>query len=239
MSIAPRRRRCLLHAQRPAAPGGLCFQPLAHHDQVRHGPARDSRQREPCALFRLRHGQFQAVRLCLRRGDFRPGGSALYAPQVGIINPSEMSPEKSLEAVVWVAVGGRGTLIGPIIGSVGVNALKSWATRAFPDCGSYILGGLFVLIVLFMPKGIVGIPGQLRNCGSVFEKAGVRAGCARWRSCDDSRRNEDRILSSPPRASTRASTASRRSTISISTWMRANCGRSSARTARARAPFSI
>ncbi len=88
---------------------------------------------------------------------------ALYAPQVGIINPSEMSPEKSLEAVVWVAVGGRGTLIGPIIGSIGVNALKSWATRAFPDLWLIILGGLFVLIVLFMPKGIVGIPSQLRS----------------------------------------------------------------------------
>jgi urea ABC transporter permease protein UrtC len=88
---------------------------------------------------------------------------ALYAPQVGIINPSEMSPEKSLEAVVWVALGGRGTLIGPIIGSIGVNALKSWATRAFPDLWLIILGGLFVLIVLFMPKGIVGIPSQLRS----------------------------------------------------------------------------
>ena len=88
---------------------------------------------------------------------------ALYTPQVGIINPSEMAPEKSLEAVVWVAVGGRGTLIGPIIGSVGVNALKSWATRAYPDLWLIILGGLFVLIVLFMPGGIVGIPAQLRK----------------------------------------------------------------------------
>src|SRR6476620_4374737 len=88
---------------------------------------------------------------------------ALYAPQVGIINPSEMSPEKSLEAVVWVAVGGRGTLVGPIIGSVGVNALKSWATRAYPDLWLIILGGLFVLIVRFMPKGIVGIPGQIQE----------------------------------------------------------------------------
>jgi urea transport system permease protein len=88
---------------------------------------------------------------------------ALYTPQVGIINPSEMSPEKSLEAVVWVAVGGRGTLVGPIIGSVGVNALKSWATRAYPDLWLIILGGLFVLIVLLMPKGIVGMPGQIQE----------------------------------------------------------------------------
>ena len=90
-------------------------------------------------------------------------GGALYVPQVGIINPSEMIPEKSLEAVVWCAVGGRGTLIGPILGAVGVNALKSWATRAFPDLWLIILGGMFILIVLFLPKGIVGLPAQLRG----------------------------------------------------------------------------
>jgi urea ABC transporter permease protein UrtC len=95
---------------------------------------------------------------------------ALYTPQVGIINPSEMSPEKSLEAVVWVAVGGRGTLIGPIIGSVGVNALKSWATRAYPDLWLIILGGLFVLIVLFMPRGIVGIPAQIKELRKRFRR---------------------------------------------------------------------
>ena len=60
-------------------------------------------------------------------------GGMLYVPQVGIINPSEMAPDKSLEAVVWVAVGGRGTLLGPILGAFGVNAFKSWATRAYPD----------------------------------------------------------------------------------------------------------
>ena len=90
-------------------------------------------------------------------------GGALYVPQVGIINPSEMMTEKSLEAVVWVAVGGRGTLFGPIIGAIGVNYLKSWATTEFPDYWLIILGATFVLVVLFMPKGIVGIPGQLRE----------------------------------------------------------------------------
>lgn len=89
-------------------------------------------------------------------------GGALYVPQVGIINPSEMIPEKSLEAVVWVAVGGRGTLLGPIIGAISINALKSWATRAYPDMWLLILGGLFVLVVLLMPKGIVGLPAQIR-----------------------------------------------------------------------------
>lgn len=86
---------------------------------------------------------------------------ALYVPQVGIINPSEMTPDKSLEAVVWVAMGGRGTLVGPVVGAVSVNALKSWATRAYPDLWLIILGGAFVLVVMFMPKGIVGLPGQI------------------------------------------------------------------------------
>lgn len=90
-------------------------------------------------------------------------GGALFVPQVGIINPTEMTPEKSLEAVVWVAVGGRGTLIGPIIGAVSINALKSWATRAYPDLWLILLGGLFVLVVLLMPKGIVGLPAQIRS----------------------------------------------------------------------------
>jgi urea transport system permease protein len=88
---------------------------------------------------------------------------ALYVPQVGIINPSEMAPDKSLEAVVWVAVGGRGTLIGPVLGAIGVNALKSWATRAYPDLWLLILGALFIVVTLFLPKGLVGIPGQLRG----------------------------------------------------------------------------
>ncbi|HYE30989.1 MAG TPA: urea ABC transporter permease subunit UrtC [Methylomirabilota bacterium] len=97
-------------------------------------------------------------------------GGALYVPQVGIINPSEMAPDKSLEAVVWCAVGGRGTLIGPILGAVSVNALKSYATRAFAEQWLYILGGMFIIVVLFMPKGIVGIPGQLQSLLKRFSR---------------------------------------------------------------------
>jgi urea transport system permease protein len=100
-------------------------------------------------------------------------GGALYVPQVGIINPSEMMTEKSLEAVVWVAVGGRGTLIGPIVGAVLVNYLKSWATTKFPDLWLIIMGGSFVLVVLFLPKGIVGIPAQVREI--LARRAGLKA----------------------------------------------------------------
>ena len=75
-----------------------------------------------------------------------------------------MAPEKSLEAVVWCAVGGRGTLIGPILGAVGVNALKSWATRAFPDQWLIILGGLFIRDRLFMPRASSASPHRSRSC---------------------------------------------------------------------------
>jgi urea transport system permease protein len=95
-------------------------------------------------------------------------GGALYVPQVGIINPSEMTPDKSLEAVVWCAVGGRGTLVGPILGAICVNALKSYATRAFPDLWLIILGGLFIFMVLFLPGGLVSIPGRLRGAWQKF-----------------------------------------------------------------------
>lgn len=89
-------------------------------------------------------------------------GGALFVPQVGIINPTEMNTEHSLEAVVWCAVGGRGTLYGPILGAISVNMLKSWATRAYPDWWLIILGVTFILVVLFMPKGLVGLPAQIK-----------------------------------------------------------------------------
>jgi urea transport system permease protein len=95
----------------------------------------------------------------------------LYVPQVGIINPSEMSPDKSLEAVVWVAVGGRGTLVGPIIGAFAVNAMKSWATRAYPDLWLIFLGTMFIIVTVFMPKGIIGLPAQLRG---VYKKLSAK-----------------------------------------------------------------
>lgn len=86
---------------------------------------------------------------------------ALYVPLAGIINPSEMGTDKSLEAVVWVAVGGRGTLFGPILGAFFVNMLKSWATKAYPDYWLIILGGMFVVVVLFLPGGLVSLPARI------------------------------------------------------------------------------
>lgn len=82
---------------------------------------------------------------------------ALYVPQVGIINPSEMSPTNSIEAAVWVALGGRGTLIGPLLGAGLVNGMKSWFTVAFPEYWLFALGFLFIVVTLFLPKGVIGL----------------------------------------------------------------------------------
>jgi urea transport system permease protein len=88
---------------------------------------------------------------------------ALYVPQVGIINPSEMSPANSIEIAIWAAVGGRGTLFGPILGAFAVNGAKSWFTVAYPEYWLYFLGLLFVLVTLLMPRGLMGLAGQLRR----------------------------------------------------------------------------
>jgi len=82
---------------------------------------------------------------------------ALYVPQVGIINPSEFAPINSIEVVIWVAVGGRGTLFGAIAGAVLVNYAKTVFTGAFPEVWLYALGGLFILVTLFLPKGLTGL----------------------------------------------------------------------------------
>ena len=88
---------------------------------------------------------------------------ALYVPQVGIINPGEMSPANSIEIAIWVAVGGRGSLIGPVIGAALVNLFKSFFTVAFPEYWLFFLGALFVGVTLWLPEGVVGLWKRIRN----------------------------------------------------------------------------
>ena len=88
---------------------------------------------------------------------------ALYEPQVGIINPSEMSVGNSIEMAVWTAVGGRASLVGPIIGAFAVNGGKSWLTMAAPEFWLYVLGALFIVVTLFMPGGLIRLPEQIRQ----------------------------------------------------------------------------
>jgi urea transport system permease protein len=82
---------------------------------------------------------------------------ALFVPQVGIINPGEMSPANSIEIAIWVAVGGRGTLVGPLLGAGLINGVKSWFTVSFPEYWLYVLGLLFILVTLWLPRGVVGL----------------------------------------------------------------------------------
>jgi len=88
---------------------------------------------------------------------------ALYVPQVGIINPSEFSPANSIEVAIWVAIGGRGTLIGALIGALLVNGAKTWLTGAAPELWLFALGAMFVVVTLLLPKGIVGLVQQVRD----------------------------------------------------------------------------
>ena len=88
---------------------------------------------------------------------------ALYVPQVGIINPGEMSAANSIEIAVWAAVGGRGTLIGPIVGAFLVNGAKSWLTVTAPEFWLYFLGALFIVVTLYLPNGVIGLWAKLRN----------------------------------------------------------------------------
>ncbi len=88
---------------------------------------------------------------------------ALYVPQIGIINPSEMSPANSIEIAIWAAVGGRATLIGPIVGAFIVNGAKSWLTVAAPEFWLYFLGALFIAVTLFLPNGVVGLVKKIKE----------------------------------------------------------------------------
>jgi len=100
---------------------------------------------------------------------------ALYVPQVGIINPGEFEPSNSIEVVVWTAVGGRATIVGPIVGALLVNAGKSWFTGALPELWLFALGGLFVAVTLFLPNGVVGTWDAWRSEAKARRAASVAA----------------------------------------------------------------
>ena len=114
-------------------------------------------------------------------------GGALYVPQVGIINPSEFAPANSIEAVIWVAVGGRGTLSGAILGAVLVNLGKTVLTGALPGAWLYALGGLFILVTLLLPRGILGtltgrgVAARLPTAGEPQGAAALDARAAEFR----------------------------------------------------------
>lgn len=99
---------------------------------------------------------------------------ALYVPQVGIINPSEFSPANSIEIVVWVALGGRGTLHGAALGAVLVNFAKTYLTGAAPEFWLYFLGALFILVTILLPKGIAGLLGNAPDSWTASSKIGAR-----------------------------------------------------------------
>lgn len=94
-------------------------------------------------------------------------------PQVGGINANEMVPAKSLDVVVWVALGGRGTKFGPVIGAIVVSVIKSYAQVEFPNSWLIILGSIFMFVVLFMPNGLAGLPKQLSPLFERIKKKGT------------------------------------------------------------------
>jgi urea transport system permease protein len=94
-------------------------------------------------------------------------GGALYVPQVGIINPSEFAPGNSIEAVIWVAVGGRGTLSGAILGAVLVNLGKTWFTSVLPEWWLYALGAMFIFVTLLLPRGLMGLVPRRRHAEGI------------------------------------------------------------------------
>jgi urea transport system permease protein len=119
---------------------------------------RDAESRTRFLGYRVEHYKLTAFVLSAVLAGI---AGALYVPQVGIINPGEFTPAKSIEIVVWVAVGGRGTLIGAVIGAIAVNYAKTWFTAAYPELWLFALGALFIVVTVFMPRGLLGVADDL------------------------------------------------------------------------------
>jgi urea transport system permease protein len=126
---------------------------------------RDAESRTRFLGYRVEHYKLAVFTLSAMLAGL---AGALYVPQVGIINPSEFAPANSIEVVIWVAVGGRGTLAGAILGALLVNAGKTWFTGMLPEFWLFALGGLFVFVTLLMPRGLLGAGKDL------WERAGQR-----------------------------------------------------------------
>jgi urea transport system permease protein len=126
---------------------------------------RDAESRTRFLGYRVEHYKLAVFTLSAMLAGV---AGALYVPQVGIINPGEFAPANSIEVVIWVAVGGRGTLAGALLGAVLVNAGKTWFTGVLPEFWLFALGGLFVFVTLFMPRGILGAAKDL------WEQSGQR-----------------------------------------------------------------
>ncbi len=136
----------------------LCFLLCSYVTRTKYGRVltaiRDAESRVRFLGYNVTHHKLFAFVLSAMMAGL---AGALYVPQVGIINPGEFSPGNSIEAVIWVAVGGRGTLVGAILGAFTVNGLKTWLTSAAPDLWLFVLGGLFVVVTLFLPRGLIGL----------------------------------------------------------------------------------
>lgn len=118
---------------------------------------RDAESRARFLGYRVEHAKLFAFVVSACMAGL---AGALYVPQVGIINPGEFAPANSIEVVVWTAVGGRATLAGPLIGAILVNGIKSVFTAALPNAWLFVLGGLFIVVTLFLPRGLVGTLAQ-------------------------------------------------------------------------------
>ena len=142
----------------PPPPSALLYLLCRHVTRSRYGQVliavRDTEARTRFLGYRPEHYKLVAWTLSAVIAGI---GGALYVPQVGIINPGEFAPQNSIEAVIWVAVGGRGTLHGAILGAVLVNAAKTVFTGALPELWLFALGGLFIAVTLFLPRGLVGL----------------------------------------------------------------------------------
>lgn len=121
---------------------------------------RDAEMRTRFVGFRVEHIKLLVFVLSAMIAGL---AGALYVPQVGIINPSEFAPLASIEIIIWVALGGRATLYGAVMGAFVVNYTKTWLTAAFPDAWLFFLGALFVLVTIFLKDGLVGLFARRRR----------------------------------------------------------------------------